>query len=227
MPFAVIWDVDGVLIDSGPAHFRAWRALASEYGRSVSAEEFRETFGMRNEEMVAHLFGNLSEEAASEMIARKEANFRSQVEAGLVTTQPGARELLDALVLAGVRQAVATSAPPRNLDAVLDTLGLASCFQAIVTSADVKVGKPDPEVFVLAARRLEMPPDRCVVLEDAVVGVAAAQAAGARCVGLVGANDAEQLAAADLVVASLGELSPARLEGLFGGGGCAIIAEKA
>lgn len=214
-PVGAIWDMDGVLIDSGPAHYHAWRALAAEYGASITPEEFRQTFGMRNEEVIARLFGDLPADAAAEMVSRKEANFREEVWARRVPTQPGARELLSALVAAGIPQAVATSAPPLNARAVLDALGLGAYFQAVVTGADVRIGKPDPEIFVRAAEALGRAATECVVLEDAVVGVAAAKAAGARCVGLVGSNSAAQLTGADLVVDSLYELSPARLEGLF------------
>jgi beta-phosphoglucomutase len=213
--FAAIWDMDGVLIDSGLAHFHAWQALAADYGRSINPEEFRLTFGMRNEEVIATLFGDLPGALALEMARRKEAHFREEVRAGRVPPQPGARELLAGLAASDVPQAVASSAPPENVEVVLDVLDLGRHFRAVVTGRDVRVGKPDPEIFVLAARALEMPPDSCVVLEDAVVGVAAAKGAGARCVALVGSNSAEQLAGADLVVESLGELSPARLEGLF------------
>jgi len=214
-PFAVIWDMDGVLIDSGPAHYHAWSALAAEYGSSISPEEFRQTFGMRNEEMISHLFGKLPAGRAAEMTLRKESCFREEVRSGRVPTQPGALELLSSLAAAGIPQAVATSAPPLNAELVLDALELRAFIQAMVTSVDVRLGKPDPEIFVLASRALGMAPGRCVVLEDAVVGVAAAKAAGAKCVGLVGSNTAAQLSAADQVIGSLRDLSPARLEALF------------
>ncbi len=213
--FAVIWDVDGVLIDSAAAHYHAWHALATAYGASITPEQFRQTFGMRNEEVIAHLFGDLPLGMAAEMVLRKEANFREEVRAGRVPTQPGARELLRCLQAEGIPQAVATSAPPINARTVLDALDLGAYFQAVVTAADVRIGKPDPEIFVRAAEMLGMAPGECVVLEDAVVGVAAAKAAGARCVALVGSNSAAQLVGADLVVESLAELSPGRLAALF------------
>ena len=215
MIWAAIWDMDGVLIDSGPAHYHSWRALATEYGASITPEQFRQTFGMRNEEVIAHLFGDLPVGQAAEMVLRKEANFRAEVRAGRVPTQPGARELLSALGAAGIPQAVATSAPPINAQTVLDALTLGAYFQAVVTGADVRIGKPDPEIFVRAAEKLGRVAAECVVLEDAVVGVAAARAAGARCVALVGSNSAAQLTGADLVVESLSELSPARLASLL------------
>ncbi len=213
--FAVIWDMDGVLIDSGAAHYAAWRALAAEYGASITPEQFRQTFGMRNEEVIAHVFGDLPVGQAAEMVLRKEANFREEVRAGRVPTQPGARDLLVTLSAAGIPQAVATSAPPINAETVLDVLELANYFQAVVTGADVRIGKPDPEIFLRAAEKLGMPPTECVVLEDAVVGVQAAKAAGMKCVALIDTSTAEQLAGADLVVDSLSELSPERLGALF------------
>ncbi len=213
--FAVIWDMDGVLIDSGAAHYDSWHALATEYGASITPEQFRQTFGMRNEEVIAHLFGDLPLGKSAEMVLRKEANFREEVRAGRVPTQPGARELLSALLSAGIPQAVATSAPPINAQTVLEALTLGAFFQAVVTGADVRMGKPDPEIFVRAAERLGRAAAECVVLEDAVVGVAAAKAAGARSVALVGSNSAAQLTGADLVIYSLSELSPARLAALF------------
>lgn len=212
---AVIWDVDGVLVDSGPVHFAAWRQLARELGRDLGEEEFRHTFGMRDEDVVRHLFGDLPPEEAQALAERKEQLFRAAAPSRL-RAQPGVRALLAELRRAGFAQAVASSAPPANVALTLDVLGIRGAFQAVVTGADVRKGKPDPEVFLLAAKRLGVPPARCVVVEDAVVGVEAARAAGMHCVAVVGTSSREELWRADLVVDSLEELRAADFQRLIG-----------
>lgn len=204
---AVIWDMDGVLADSGPLHLEAWRRLASERGRGLTDEEFRQTFGMRNDEIVTRLFGDLPPACASLLAERKEGYFREAARAHL-EARAGARRLLTELGNMGFLQALASSAPTANVELVLDTLGLRDSFQAVVTGADVRKGKPNPEVFLLAADRLGVPPERCVVVEDAVVGVQAAKAANMRCIAVTSTNTRQELRQADLVVDSLDELQP-------------------
>ena len=182
---AVLWDLDGTLVDSEEYHWRAWcQAMASE-GVSITREQFLATFGQRNDTIIPQWLGV---QATSEQVARvgdaKEASYRQAVREQGISPLPGAAEWVRQLQKEGWRQAVASSAPRLNVEVVLEALGLASHFQALATAEDVKRGKPDPEVFLVAAARVGTPPSRCVVVEDAAAGVEAARRAGMKSVGL-------------------------------------------
>ncbi|MCR4414795.1 MAG: HAD family phosphatase [Thermoguttaceae bacterium] len=216
--FGVIFDMDGVLVDSYHAHYESWRRMAAEHGRTMTRAQFDATFGRTSREVIAVIWPEL-DGAADQIRAlddRKEALFR-EILAADFPPMPGARELLHQLRDAGVPVAVGSSGPPENVALVLDRLGARPLLAAVVTGSDVTRGKPDPEVFLIAARRMGMAPQRCVVVEDAPLGIDAAHAAGMAAVGLVSTGRTPvQLARADLVVRSLGELSPSTLRDLLG-----------
>jgi len=183
---AAIFDMDGVLVDTYQAHYRSWLEMARAEGLDFSEEDFRQTFGWTSREVIARLWvgRSLSPARMAAMDAEKEAAFRRAIQDN-VPLMPGAVELLRSLHAEGFRLAIGSSAPPENVDLVLERTELRDLFQAVVTGADVTCGKPDPQVFQVAAQRLEATPARCVVIEDAPAGLAAAQAAGMACVGLV------------------------------------------
>lgn len=215
-----IWDLDGVLVDTADLHRRAWAALAEESGLVFTDEDFRRTFGLRNPEIIATVFGQaLPPERVQALGDRKEELFRSLAR-GHIRPLPGALELLEGLARAGVRQALATSTPRANVHLVLEELGLEDRFDAVVCAEDVRAGKPDPEGFLLAARRLGVDPRHCVVLEDAVAGAQAARAAGMGCVAVAGQRPLEQLAQSlppsCLVVRTLLDLTPEQVIALAG-----------
>jgi beta-phosphoglucomutase len=209
--YGVIWDVDGTLVDTAELHFAAWVEMAGGLGKPFSRADFAATFGRRNPEIIRQLFGAAYTDAeVDELGNRKEELYRAAARRG-VELLPGARPLLQGLHDAGFRQAVGSSAPRANLDLILGLTGAAHFFDAVVSAEDTQRGKPDPQVFLVAAERLGIPPPRCLVLEDAVAGVQAARAGGMRCaaVTFVGHHSAERLteAGADLVVPSLERLS--------------------
>lgn len=209
----VIWDVDGTLVDTAELHFQAWKEVAEEKGRPFTRADFAATFGRRNPEIIHHLFGSaFSEKEVAELGDRKEEKYRAAARRG-VEPLPGARSLLAGLRQAGVRQAIGSSAPRANLDLILNLLGVADYFDVVVSSEDTQRGKPDPQVFQVAAERLGVPAPHCLVLEDAVAGVQAARAGGMKCIAVrfVGHHPEASLraAGADLVVASLEEVSAA------------------
>jgi beta-phosphoglucomutase len=214
---AVIFDMDGVLIDSYEAHFRSWGAVAKEEGHPVTEEEFGRTFGRTSREIIATLWSETSRTDAqiAEIDARKEARYRELIAAN-IPAMPGARGLLQSLREAGFALAVGSSAPPENVDLTLDGLGWRSLFDAVVTGADVTHGKPDPEVFLTAVARLSVLPEHAVVIEDAPPGIEAAKAAGMAAVGLASTGRTRKdLVQADLIVDSLDALSPAVLRKLI------------
>jgi beta-phosphoglucomutase len=214
-PPGVIFDVDGVLVDSYEAHMRSWLRMGREHGLAITEEEFASTFGQTSREIIARFWGaDLDDTARAALDARKEAIYRDLIREQF-PAMDGAVELIDALVDAGFRLAVGSSGPPENVQLTLERLGRARSFVVIVTGRDVTRGKPDPQVFQIAAERLGLPPARCIVVEDAPVGIAAARAAGMASVALVGTVPPERLAAADLVVGSLRELDASRLAALL------------
>jgi HAD superfamily hydrolase (TIGR01509 family) len=203
---AVLWDMDGVLIDSGDFHYRAWVEVLGRQGLAFTAEQFRATFGMDNHGVLASLLGH---EPQATWLGRvsdeKESAFREAIR-GQAQPLPGVVRWLGRLKEAGVRQAVASSAPPANIDLLIDGLRLRGYFDAIVSTYGMP-GKPDPAVFLEAARQVGVPPARCVVVEDAVAGVAAARGAGMACIAVMTTNSRQALSAADLVVDSLADLN--------------------
>ena len=215
---AVLFDLDGVLVDSYAAHMRSWRQLAAEEELPFSERDFARSFGRTSRESIATYWPGRASETAR-LDARKEALFRDDI-GERFPAMDGARELVEALRAADFALAVASSAPPENVELALERLGFAACFGAVVTGADVHRGKPDPQVFLLAAERLAAPPAGCVVVEDAPVGVAAAHAGAMKAVALLSTGrrreDFDDVKPEQLV-SSLRELSLADFERLLDG----------
>jgi beta-phosphoglucomutase len=200
---AVLWDLDGTLADSADLHFRAWRAALAAHGCDLTYDQFRAAFGQRNASFLrAWLGGGLTDDEIQRVGDEKEAAYRAQIEAGGLEPLPGAAAWAARLRRAGWLQAVASSAPRANIETMLRVLGLAPLFDAFVGAEDVTEGKPSPQVFLAAAARLAVPPGRCVVVEDAAVGIEGARRAG---MWSVGVNASERLPA-DVYVRSLEQL---------------------
>ena len=216
---AVIFDMDGVLIDSYQPHYESWREIAATHGVDYTETLFAQGFGRTSREIVATQWGlaHLTAEQIAAIDDAKEATYRRLV-ANDFPAMPGAADLARALHEDGFRVAVGSSGPPENVDLAIEKLGLAPYLSAKVTGRDVTRGKPDPQVFLIAAQKLGVPPERCVVVEDAPAGVAAAKAAGMACVGFPSTGRTrDDVAGADLVIQSLKELSPAVFRDLIEG----------
>lgn len=214
-PFGVIFDMDGVLVDSADAHWESWRRLADEIGVSVNHEQFISTFGRPSNDIIHVFFGEMSSRKTQALSERKEAIYRD-----LIRDHPpivaGAVDLVRSLRAAGVVLALGSSGPRDNIDLVLRAMGVADAMSVIVSSDDVTRGKPDPQVFELSARRLGIPPGRCIVIEDAPAGIQAAKAAGARAVAVLIYHPRQCFAQADVTVERLADLSVQRLLDLVG-----------
>lgn len=217
---AVIFDLDGVIVDSHPAHQRAWRDFFDSLGKEVSDDELlfvRE--GQKREDILRHFLGELTPEQVSNYGARKEALFRSSSAA--LNVIPGVMELLDDLRASGLAAAVASSAGRGRVESMLDQLGLGSYFGVIVAGDDVVKGKPDPSIFHLASRELEVECGTVLVCEDSVSGIMAAKSAGMKCLGIGGqARQAVLLeAGADRVVPDFSSIRINHLRQLFAANG--------
>lgn len=186
--------MDGVLVDSGVHHRAAWRELLAELGEEPSHPEFwRLTIGRPSEEALPLLLGRrVSEHEAWRLARRKRDLYVGFARRGLVSV-PGVREFVSALSRLGIPRAVGTSASRFDVDHVLAGVGLRRHFDVIVTADDVTRGKPDPEVYELAAARLGVPAEACIVFEDSLVGVVAARRAGMRAVGVTTAHSEAEL----------------------------------
>jgi beta-phosphoglucomutase len=218
--YAAIWDVDGTLVDTAELHYQAWQELTRQLHLLFTRADFAATFGWRNPEIIRQLYGNQYTEAEiNELGHRKEELYRTAARQG-VDLLPGVRALLDGLRSAGFKQAVGSSAPRANLDLILQLTQTESYFDAIVSAEETQRGKPDPQVFQVAAAKLGVEPARCVVLEDAVAGVQAARAGGMKCIAVnfVGHHPEAKLrqAGADLVVKTLEQVSVAMVRQILG-----------
>jgi beta-phosphoglucomutase family hydrolase len=215
LDYGVIFDLDGVLVDSSRLHRESWDVMGKEYGFEMTDELFWKTFGMPNRQILPLLLGRVPDEAEMQKLSDRKEEIYRHLARGRIRPLPGAVELVRAVAADGFRVALGSSTPWSNIDVVLEALGIRDCFEHIVCSDDVTHGKPHPEVFLKAADKLGLPPKKCVVIEDAVVGVQAAKAAGARCLAVTTTHPAEALSEADRVVPDLTVVMPADLRALL------------
>lgn len=213
--WGVLWDLDGTLVDSAEQHYAAWRNTLAERGREHPREEFARFFGRRNDVILREMFGDELDSAEAARIAdEKEERYRRLVRAGGLEPLPGVMDWLRRLKEQGFRQALATMAPAANVEVVVEVLGLGSFLDATAAAEDVASGKPAPDIFLEAARRIGVPPPRCVVVEDAPAGLEGARRAGMRSVGIL--SDHHPRLQADAVVPSLTDLPPEAIRKLLG-----------
>jgi HAD superfamily hydrolase (TIGR01509 family) len=212
----IVFDMDGVIIDSHPAHRLAWKGFLDSVGRETREEELDFILeGCKRAEILRHFLGELAPEQITEYGNRKDKLLQEHVDA--IQPMPGVVELLSHLSQAGIPRAVATSASRRRAYGTLEELGLVSYFQAIVTGDDVAEGKPDPAIYRIAVQRLQQSPEHLLAVEDAASGVKSARGAGMRCLGIAPARRAPLLreAGADLVIPDFRSFSFCELEAYF------------
>lgn len=213
----MVWDMDGVLVDSAVAQNASWAAMSREYGVPYEPDrDFLRIFGRHNTEIIGSLWGVVDPARVGEMVQCKEEHFRKA--ATKLKALPGVLRLVSELAEAGWKQAIGSSAPIENIKLLLSVTGLAEYMQAIVSADDVTRGKPDPQVFLRAFQRLEVAPAEGVVVEDALVGVIAAKRAGAACLAVSNTQPAQALleVGADRVVSTLEDVTVKDLERLIG-----------
>ena len=213
MAYAAIWDMDGVLVDTGRAHYQSWAETLARRNVSLSYEQFSATFGLNNTSILKLWLGAGAPQSEIDQVGDEKETIFRQLVAERTQPLPGVGALLEGLQKAGFRQAVASSAPQANIDVLLEATGLRRFFDAVVSASRLP-GKPDPAVYLEAARRLGVASAACVVVEDAVAGVEGARRAGMHCLAVTTTNPAASLAA-DLVVDSLEKVSAGTFERLL------------
>jgi HAD superfamily hydrolase (TIGR01509 family) len=182
---AVLWDLDGTLVDSAEYHWLAWQSTMREEGLAITRAQFLDSFGQKNDRILRRWLGD---DTTSEKIRSvgdaKEAEYRRLAESGGLVPLPGALEWVTRLHADGWKQAVASSAPRLNVALVMRLIQMEPYFDALISAEDVHVGKPAPDVFLTAASRLHVDPSRCIVVEDAAAGIEAARRAAMKCIGV-------------------------------------------
>lgn len=208
---AVIFDMDGVIVDTADFHFKSWQYAFKKAGVDFKRKDFTGLFGRRNDAIIRTVLKReVSPQEIEQIAGEKEKYFLENV-AGHVSAFPGAIELIKDLAGMGIKTAIASSAPPENIQLLLSSLDIKQYFQQFVSGIEVTESKPSPLIYLLAARKLGIAPENCIVFEDAVAGVTGAKRGGMHCVGFTSTNSRENLQEADLVVDSLEEVSVSSL----------------
>lgn len=204
---AVIFDLDGVLIDSSKEHYLAWKRLFKEKGILINKQIFKEIFGMGNKEILGKILKReLSEKELEEFSDLKEKYYRQYMRGKSIRPMLGMKALLENLKQR-FKMSIATSTPRENLNLILEKLKIKEYFEALATGDEVAKGKPNPDIFLLAAKKLGEEPQRCVVVEDALSGVEAAKRAGMKCIAITTTRKRNELEKADYIIDNLNEIN--------------------
>jgi beta-phosphoglucomutase len=202
---AIIWDMDGVLVDSASFHFAAWQEVFSRRGVKFTEEEFIQLFGSRNDFIVRSILGqNIPEEDINAITQEKELEFRNAIK-GRAKLLPGVSRLLD-MMKGNLKMALASSAPKENIDLISSELHMEGYFDCVVSGHEVAESKPSPEIYSLAAQRLQTNPGNCLVIEDSPLGVKAAKAAGMKCLAVSHNHPQQDMIESTVVVNTLEDI---------------------
>jgi beta-phosphoglucomutase len=215
---AFVFDMDGTIVDNMAFHIDSWLEFFARRGKNYDPDAFfRETAGAQGREILRERLGaDIPDDEIAVLAQEKDALYRAMYEPHLSTID-GFDELAALAKTRGVKLAVATSAPPANIVFTLDGLDIRRHFDAVVGAADVKRGKPHPDVFLKAAEKLGVAPEHCIVFEDAPLGVEAAQRAGMRAVVLTTTLPAEAFTEYDNVIRIVSDFSELTIDDLFAG----------
>jgi len=213
--FCVIFDMDGVLADTGPVHYKSWKMLAEEIGVNFDREFFEETFGQQSIPITRKLVGEKpSRKKVEKWSDLKEKYYREMVKDKLEPL-PGVISLLKKLKKEGFKLAVGSSGPPENVELLLESLNVKNLFDEIITAADVSNSKPSPDVFLKVADKLNLNPENCLVIEDAPVGIKAAKRANMKIIALTTTHPREELMEADMILSDLTNLNTEKILNLI------------
>ncbi len=183
--YATLWDLDGTLVDTNLFHWQAWQDELATHHRTLSWEEFSSTFGQRNDTILRlWISEDLSAADIRAISDSKEARYRNLVHQNGLDLLPGVKRLLEELRSAGWRQALATMTSRVNVNAIFSVLPITEYFDGVATGDDVSLGKPAPDIFLLAAEKIRVLSQACIVVEDSTAGIEAAQRAKMKTVGV-------------------------------------------
>jgi len=215
--FAAIFDMDGTLIDNTPYHFKSWQALFKKYGKGELSKEtyYKEISGVPVMETIKRIFGNDHDEAGLKALLNEKEDFYRKEYAPYVAPINGLENFLTGLKNAGIKMAMATSATVEDIDFILNKVPIRDDFNAIINSTIVSQPKPHPQIFLKAAEKLNMPPAKCVVFEDSLAGIKAANSAGMKVVAITTGHTAAELHPVDMVINDYTELDVQKLAALF------------
>lgn len=212
--WAVIFDLDGVIVDSSLFHEQSWDVLAEEVGWTLPDGFFKKTFGMRNANIIPLFLESEADEQRIGFLSRRKEEIFRELAKGKITLLPGVQALVQELARDGVPMAVGSSTELENIRLVLETGQIAPHFSAIVSSEDVQNGKPAPDCFLKAAEKLGVVPVNCVVIEDAQVGIQAARAAGMAVLALTTTHPEDYLSGYSHLASNLSEIKVSDLRAL-------------
>lgn len=211
---AAIFDLDGVIVNTVPLHFKAWQRMFSEYGREFDFDDYKEKVdGIPRTDGARAILSDLSEEELEKAGNKKQSYFLEYLEKEDILVYDTTVRLINSLKKEKLKTAIISSS--KNCLPILEKVKLLHLFDVAITGNDITKGKPDPQIFLMAARRLGVEPARLVVFEDAILGVEAAKRAGMKCVGIDRYGKPERLKKADLVVGDLGEVTTEKIKELF------------
>jgi len=213
---AVIFDMDGVIIDNTKYHALAWQQACKKFGKTLTLEQVKNNvLGRFNREVFAELLGyKPSKSEARRLALQKEAYYR-KIYAHAIKPLAGVRKFLDELKSANIKVAIATAAPPVNVKWVMARTKLKKYFKIIVDDTGVKKGKPAPDIFLKVAKKLKVSPKNCVVFEDGMLGIKAGLAAKMKVVGVATSHKPQEIKHTDLVIKDFREINLDKLLKLF------------
>ena len=211
---AAIFDLDGVIVNTVPLHFKAWKRMFAGYGKDFNFEDYKEKVdGIPRNDGARAILTDLDDEELKKAADKKQVYFLEYLNSEEIPVYKSTVDLVKAMKKENIKRGVISSS--KNCLPILKKVNLVELFDEILTGNDVTKGKPDPQVFLMSAKRMAVEPAGCVVFEDAVLGVEAAKRAGMKCVGIDRYSKPERLKKADLVVSDLGEVTIEKIKGLF------------
>ena len=212
---AIIWDMDGVIADTSPYHLKGLQIVLRKRGVNYTEEDFQRNTGKRNDTIIKSVLGEKIPQKEIMAITREKDETFRQLMGQNIRPFPGVLKLITSLKEHGFKIAIASAAPMENIQLITQSLKIANCFDAIVSSWEVDKGKPDPQTFLLAAQKLGVEAEHCIVIEDAIAGVTASQRAGMHCIAVTNTSTKEDLQEADLVIDTLEKITIGDLERLL------------
>jgi beta-phosphoglucomutase family hydrolase len=203
---AVIFDMDGVIVNNHDYHTRAWFAFCQKFNITTSKKELLSMFGGTNKDVLEQMFGRTLERNEIDKLAGEKEELYRELYKKEIAETPGLTPFLERVKSTGLQVGLATSAPPSNVEFVLGKLNIGSYFTVIVDDSEIVNGKPHPETYLRAIKKLKLFPENCVVIEDSVRGIKSARAAGTRVIGITTTNSKEELSLAHHIIESFNEL---------------------